>query len=89
MEKQIRKGVYKTLRKLGAQRDEISPDALLMKNIFFDHQEWICFLFLIESHFDITISKFDEEKIKTVESTIKLIQEKQYKTLNTRSSILF
>lgn len=85
MEKHIRIGLYRIFRKLGVKRDEIYFDALLKKNIFFDDQEWTCFLFLIESHFDITLSKSDEEKMKTVGGTIQLIQNiKQGRVIQTR-----
>jgi acyl carrier protein len=81
MDKSIRIGVYRIFRKLGIKRDEIFPEAFLRKNIFFDDQEWICFLFFIESHFDITLSKSDEEEIMTVESTIELIKAKKQSRL--------
>ncbi len=74
MENLVKIGVYRILRKMGAEREEIMPDARLMHNLLFDEQDWECFLFFVETHFNIQIPKEEEQKLVTVANTIELVQ---------------
>lgn len=74
MDKAIRIGVYRILRKLGVKRNDISIDARLNKIIEFDAQEWTIFLFLLESRFDIFIDNQYEKRLITVEDTIETVR---------------
>jgi len=82
MDKTIRIGLYRILRKLGVKREQIIPDALLKGKFFFDNQDWNCFLFFLETNFNITISAEDELKLETVGSTINTIHSKLMKNFS-------
>ncbi len=73
MDKLIRIEVYRILRKLGAKREEITPETLLKKLIAFDEQEWTFFLFFLESRFNISINNEEEQKLVTIENTIDIV----------------
>lgn len=73
MSKEILIGTYKILRKLGADRDEIIPEAVLKTDLFFDETDQTCLLFFIESNFDIEISPKEELDIRTVNDLVEII----------------
>lgn len=64
MEKTIRLGVYRVLRKLGVTREYIYPEASFKNDLFFDDTDWNCFLFFIEEQFNISIN--DDEALKMI-----------------------
>jgi len=59
---------------MGAKREEIELDSALKNLIYFDDQEWLCFLFFLESKFNLSLTEQDERKLQTVESTINTVQ---------------
>jgi acyl carrier protein len=73
MEKEIKLGVYRILRKLGVHREEIYPEAKFSTDYFFDDKDWNCFLFFIESKFDISISDDEQKELVTVGTTIDFV----------------
>jgi len=73
MEKEVKLGLYKILRKLGVQRDEITPETQFKNDLFFDDIDWNCFLFFIESKFKISITKEEELKLQTIGNSIDVI----------------
>lgn len=73
MEKEVKLGVYRILRKLGVQRDEIYPEAKFNTDYFFDDKDWNCFLFFIESKFDISISDDEQKELVSVKNTIDFV----------------
>ncbi len=73
MEKTTRIGMYRILRKLGIKRDEIYPEVSFEKDLFFDEQDWTCFLFFIESKFDISIKDDEIGNITNFESSINTV----------------
>ncbi len=73
MEKTTRLGMYRILRKLGVKRDEIYPEVSFEKDLFFDEQDWTCFLFFIESKFDISIDDEEIVGLTNLESSIKTV----------------
>lgn len=76
MERIIRIGVYRILRRLGADRNEILPQSELSHLIEFDQTEWTCFMFFIESKFDISILLKEERQLVSVEDTMNLVHQK-------------
>lgn len=70
MDKTTRLGMYRILRKLGVKRDEIYPEASFKTDLFFDDTDWICFLFFIESKFNISIDDEELTKLTNLESSI-------------------
>lgn len=73
MEKEIKLGVYRILRKLGVNRDEIYPEAKFSTDYFFDDIDWNCFLFFIESKFNISITDDEQKELVTVANTIDIV----------------
>jgi len=73
MEKEIKLGVYRILRKLGVNRDEIYPEAKFNTDYFFDDKDWNCFLFFIESKFDISITDEEQKELVSVGNTIDFV----------------
>ncbi len=73
MERSVRIGVYRILRRFGAQREDIMPNSKLSDLFEIDEVEWNCFMFFLESKFNISISKEEELKLVTVKNTIDTI----------------
>lgn len=73
MEKKINLGIYRILRKLGVDRDEIKPETQFQNDLFFDEIDWNCFLFFVESKFDISISNEEEVQLQTIGNSIDII----------------
>lgn len=70
MDKTTRVGMYKILRKLGLQRDEIYPEASFDSDLFFDDKDWLCFQFFVESKFNISIDADELMQLTNLESSI-------------------
>lgn len=73
MQKEINLGLYKILRKLGVNRDEIKPETQFQNDLFFDEYDWNCFLFFVESKFNISISNEEETQLQTIGNSIDII----------------
>lgn len=73
MEKEIKLGVYRILRKLGVDRDEIQPETQFKNDLFFDDQDMTCFLFFVESKFNISISDEETGELTTIEKSIQVV----------------
>lgn len=80
MERFIHTGVYRTLRKLGAAREEIMLNAKLNDLFEIDEVEWNCFMFFLESRFNISFNRNEELKMITVEDTIVAVNNKLNQT---------
>lgn len=76
MNKNIRIGLYRVLRKMGAKREEICLNAKLTNLIDFDDQEWLCFYFFLESKFNFNLTREEEKSLQTVASTLSIIESK-------------
>lgn len=73
MDKTTRLGMYRILRKLGVQRDEIRPEASFETDFFFDEKDWLCFQFFVESKFNISIEEAELSQFTNIESSIKTV----------------
>jgi acyl carrier protein len=73
MEKTIRLGVYRVLRKLGVNREYIYPEASFKNDLFFDDTDWNCFLFFIEEQFNISINDDEALKMASVANSIEVV----------------
>lgn len=73
MEKKTRLGMYRILRKLGVKRDEINPEVSFKTDLFFDDNDWLCFLFFVESRFDISIDDQELDSFTNIEASIKTV----------------
>ena len=76
MEKQVRLGVYRVLRKVGVNRQYIYPEASFTNNLFFDDIDWKCFLCFVEEQFNIEINDEEAQRLVTVENTIELVNKR-------------
>lgn len=76
MNRTILLGVYRVFRKMGVKRDEISLDAQLKENLFFDDQDWNCLMFFIESNFLISLSISDEKQLKRIDDVVRVVSNK-------------
>lgn len=70
MNNDIKFGIYKLLLQLGVKKEDIKPEAPLNTIIPYMHTEWNCFLFFLESKFNIDINEQEEQYLITVGSTI-------------------
>ncbi|WP_068475420.1 acyl carrier protein [Saccharicrinis aurantiacus] len=71
----IRRNLYKVLRKTGIPRESISEDANLQEGILKDEVDLTCFLFLLETKFQVEIDNSELNNIRSVESTIEYLQQ--------------
>lgn len=80
MEKEIKLGVYRILRKLGVNREEILPEAQFKNDLFFDDMDMTCFLFFVESKFNISISDEETNQLTTIGNSIKVVDRHLHET---------
>ena len=73
MEKEINVGIYRILRKLGVTREDIKPETQFKNDLFFDETDWTCFMFFVESKFNIAISNEEEGQFETIENSINIV----------------
>lgn len=76
MERQVRLGVYRVLRKVGVNRNDIYPEASLSTDYFFDDIDWKCFFCFVEEQFKIQLSDEETSQLVTVGSTIDLVNKR-------------
>lgn len=82
MSRDILIGTYKILRRLGAERDEILPEARFKTDLFFDETDRTCLLFLIESNFGIQLTGKEETKINTINDLLEIINSHKKTMIN-------
>ncbi len=69
--------LYKIFRKMGVERNEISLNTSLSKDLCFDNFDMNIFLFFLESRFDININEEDVPKLQTVGKTLEFVKNRQ------------
>lgn len=74
--KAIRRELYKVLRKTGVPRERISPDASFSYDLMMDDVDMTCFLFHLETKFNLNIDNDSLRSIKSVQSTIDYLQQR-------------
>jgi len=70
----IRRNLYKVLRKTGVPRDKIVEDATLKEELLLDEIDYTCFLFLLETKFDVEIENSELPQLSSVGATIEYLQ---------------
>jgi acyl carrier protein len=70
----IRRNLYKVLRKTGVPREKIVEDAFLREGLLYDDLDLTCFLFLLETKFQVEIDSQEITELKSVETTIQYLQ---------------
>jgi len=73
MQKKIRISVYRILRKLGISAQKIDTDASLYDDILPLELEKELFFYMIESTFNITIPRNEEQRMQTLEDAILVV----------------
>lgn len=72
--KSIRRNLYKVLRKTGVPRERIAADASFSHDLMMDEVDMTCFLFYLETKFNVEIDNESLQNIKTVQSTINYLE---------------
>ncbi|SMO71552.1 acyl carrier protein [Saccharicrinis carchari] len=73
-QERIRRNLYKVLRKTGVPRDLIIEDAALQEELLKDDLDLTCFLFFLETKFEVEIENSELAKLYSVGSTIEFLQ---------------
>ena len=74
--KAIRRDLYKVLRKTGVPRDRIAADASFSYDMMMDDIDMTCFLFYLETKFNLDIDNDSLTSIRSVQSTIDYLQQR-------------
>lgn len=72
--KSIRRSLYKVLRKTGVPKEMINEEASLRDELFLDDLEMNCFLFYLETKFEVAIKNEELPQLNSVKSTIDFLQ---------------
>ncbi len=72
--KAIRRNLYKVLRKTGVPKNRINEEASLRDELFVDDLDMNCFLFYLETRFDVAIQNDEIPQLTSVKSTIDYLQ---------------
>lgn len=70
----IRRNLYKVLRKTGVRRELIAEDATLRDELLVDDVDMICFLYYLESSFNVDVPNDEIHQLTSVKSTIDYLQ---------------
>ena len=73
-QERIRRNLYKVLRKTGVPRNKIVEDAALTEELLVDEVDLTCFLFLLETKFEVEIENSELSMLNSVGSTIEYLQ---------------
>ena len=68
--KYIRRNLYKVLRKTGVQREQILEEASFESDLFMDETDMACFLYYLETKFNLNIENEAIPQLVSVRSTI-------------------
>ena len=69
-DKQIRRNLYRVLRKTGVKKQDIQPEASYREDLHFDKIDWTIFTYYLEGVFNIAIKDEDLTNLKNVNNTI-------------------
>lgn len=70
----IRRVLYKVFRKTGVPKEMINEDASLNEELFVDENDMTCFLYYLETNFDVNIKNDEIGKLVSVKDTIDYLQ---------------
>lgn len=73
--KQIRRNLYRALRKTGVRKDQISPEADFQDDLHFDTTDWKIFTYYLESIFKVNIEEESIKNLHSVNDTITLLRQ--------------
>ncbi|MDR2911463.1 MAG: hypothetical protein LBV47_08920 [Bacteroidales bacterium] len=75
-DKYIRRNLYKVLRKTGVPRSVIAEDASYENDMLMDATDMTCFLFYLETKFNLNIENDMLPQMLSVKSTIDYLQQR-------------
>jgi len=73
--KDIRRNLYRVLRKTGVPRNMIIDDASFSNDLLMDEVDMTCFLYYLETKFNVDIETESLPRINSVKSTIDYLQQ--------------
>lgn len=70
----IRRNLYRVFRKTGVPKDLIDENAKLNEDLFIDDNDMTCFLYYLETNFNLRIKNDEVTKLVSVKDTIDFLQ---------------
>ncbi len=70
----IRRDLYRVFRKTGVPKKLIDDNATLNEDLFLDENDMTCFLYLLETNFDVTLKNDEISELVSVKDTINYLQ---------------
>ena len=70
----IRRNLYRVFRKTGVPKDLIDENAKLNEDLFIDENDMTCFLYYLETNFNLRIKNDEVTKLVSVKDTIDFLQ---------------
>ncbi len=70
----IRRNLYRVFRKTGVPKELIDENATLNEDLFLDDNDMTCFLYYLETNFNVDIKKNEISRLRSVKDTIDFLQ---------------
>ncbi len=70
----VRRILYRVFRKTGIPKELIDDNASLNEDLFLDENDMTCFLYYLETNFDLDIKNDEIGKLVSVKDTIDFLQ---------------
>ena len=70
----IRRNLYRVFRKTGVPKDLIDENAKLNEDLFIDENDMTCFLYYLETNFNLSIKNDEVSKLVSVKDTIDFLK---------------
>ncbi|NPA37850.1 MAG: acyl carrier protein [Chlorobi bacterium] len=70
----IRKRLYRVFRKTGVPKELIDENARLNEDLFIDENDMTCFLYYLETNFNVNIDNKELPRLVSVKDTIDYLQ---------------
>ncbi len=77
-DKSMQRTLYRVLRKTGVRRESIKLNASYSDDLRFDQLDWTLFVYYLESFFQICLTDRDISKMRVVNDTLTLLNERAY-----------
>jgi len=70
----IRRNLYRVFRKTGVPKELIDDNAKLNEDLFIDENDMTCFLYYLETNFNLRIKNEEVSQLVSVKDTINFLQ---------------
>ncbi len=70
----IRRNLYRVFRKTGVPKELIDENATLNEDLFLDDNDMTCFLYYLETNFNVNIKNNEIARLRSVKDTIDFLQ---------------